>query len=105
MKKKILILSSIVLIIGSCTDETIQGNGNKVNSASIDNTLPSKNPEIVYSMQSSPKLMVFDRIICENSIFVLDLSFKEASELMIPREIYEEALREVERMNEPSEKR
>lgn len=105
MKKFHLIpsLFLFVVFIGSCTDDFITGNNmDKTDISSGYNVLPNDSLEIKYSMQSNPELMVADRIICNNSVFVLDLSLEEASELMIPKETYENALKQVEILNKTS---
>lgn len=101
MKKNIFIACIILFISGSCTDELIQDNTvNQEEILSNNNSSQSDNLEAKYNMQSNPELMVADRIICVNSVFTLDLSLEESSELMIPKEIYEEALKQVEILNQ-----
>jgi len=101
MKKNIFIICIILLIAGACTDEVFQDNN--VDQEEIlfsNNSSQNENLEVKYNMQSNPELMVADRIVCVKSVFILDLSLEESSELMIPKEVYEEALKQVENLNQ-----
>lgn len=60
--------------------------------------------ELKYRMQSDKELLLADRIICKNSVFVLDLSEEEAEALQIPTEMYRKYVQHVEKLNSKSEK-
>jgi hypothetical protein len=104
MKVKLIFLAisvfSIVVSISSCTDEMDNYNkGINIDDTAEYNKVPSDSLEFKYSMQSNSELMVLDRIICKNSVYVLDMTSQEASELMIPIEVYQEAVKRVEFLN------
>lgn len=60
--------------------------------------------ELKYKMQSDKELLLSDRIICKNSVFILDLSEEEAETLQIPAEMYRRCVQYVEELNNKSEK-
>lgn len=96
----------LALFLSSCKDDEIftptVANGEKIDSTSTMGSLPADSLGIKYSMQSNPELILSDRIICKNSKFVLDLSPKEASELLISNEVYQKYAKIVEDMNKAS---
>lgn len=104
--KKIYILISVIIVlvfIGSCNDDFAYNDNKEI----IDNLSGCNIPytdslEIKYIMQSNPELILSDRIIYKNSTFILDLSLEEATELMIPIEIYNETLNKITMLNEKS---
>jgi len=55
--------------------------------------------ETLFKMQSNADLMLSDRIILKNSVYVLDMSEKEASELHISPELYHKYVEAVKGMN------
>lgn len=59
--------------------------------------------EMKYKMQTDLELILTDRIICKNSVFVLDLSEEEAETLQIPAEMYRRCLQHVEELNSKPE--
>lgn len=95
--KLCILICSIYFI--SCTDDMIKTEGIENNASSEYNVLPTDSLQIKYDMQSNFELMVADRIIYKNSSFVLDLSSEEASQLMIPKDVYQEAIKKVEMLN------
>lgn len=107
--KKIYILSILLSLsfLSSCKDDEIlaptAANSGKIDSTSTIGSLPSDSLGIKYSMQSNPELILSDRIVYKNSKFVLDLSSEEASELLIPDEVYQKYAKIAEKMNKETE--
>lgn len=105
---KIFILSFWVslLSIVSCRDEALDVD--RVNNVPSDSTVmvgkaPSDSLQIKHTMQSNPELILADRIIYKDSMFVLDLSQKEAAELHISNETYQKYVELAEMMNKDVE--
>ncbi len=102
MKPKNIILYVTLLLLGlaSCRQDYLNDDYNK-ELENEGNTQKQLQDSLVaiFTIQSSPELLLADRIICKNSIFILDLTAKEAEELHIPDDLYQEYLRKAEEMN------
>lgn len=109
MKTKIIYSTLIMLSLFcmvACTDRDIPNIN--IENSSIEQSDKEEyfvnDNELKYKMQSDKELLLVDRIICKNSVFILDLSEEEAETLQIPTEMYRRCIQYVEELNNKSEK-
>lgn len=102
MKTRIIYMISIFfafLSLISCmndelhTQEIIGTDENSIVEVSADSL------ELKYKMQSSSELILADRLIYKDNAYQLDLSWEEASQLGVPRDVYQEFVRNIEKIN------
>ncbi len=94
-----------IILIASCADNDIlpdksfNGNAAEVDSTKTVGELPEDSLNIKYMMQTNSDLIISDRIIYKNSIYVLDLSLEEAKQLSISDKMYQKYVEIVSNMN------
>lgn len=93
MKTKKIILGSVLFasVFFSCVDKEIPLEDIKASPSFEAGSLNVEKDSlrIQNELQSDSELMILDRIIYKNSVYILDLSAEEAADLDIPNEIYE----------------
>jgi len=104
MNKKCILFSILsICFISSCIDDEIpnidHAKSYKDSSSVTRILLSSDSIAIKHDMQSNPELILADRIIYKNSMYVLDLSAKDASDLLIPEKTYQKYVKKVDEMN------
>lgn len=103
--KKITQTLMFIILIASCADNDIlpdkpfNGNAAEVDSIRTVGELPEDSLNIKYMMQTNSDLIISDRIIYKNSIYVLDLSLEEAKQLSISDDMYQKYIEIVSNMN------
>ncbi len=100
-----LIMSSLFCMV-ACTDKDIPNiniENSSIEQSDKEQSFVNDN-ELKHKMQSDKELLLADRIICKNSVFILDLSEEEAETLQIPTEMYRRCIQYVEELNNKSEK-
>ena len=80
-------------------DKPFNGNAAEVDSIRTVGELPEDSLNIKYMMQTNSDLIISDRIIYKNSIYVLDLSLEEAKQLSISDKMYQKYVEIVSNMN------
>lgn len=102
MKTKMIYIIGVCFVffsLTSCTDE--ESHTQKIEEIDENGVvkMSADNMEIKYKMQSSPELILADRLIYRDDTYQLDLSWEEASQLGVSRDVYQEFVRNVEEIN------
>jgi hypothetical protein len=79
------------------TQEIVEAEENGIIEMSADSLV------IKYKTQSSPELILADRLIYKNDTYQLDLSWEEASQLGVPKDVYQEFVGNIEKINSTPE--
>lgn len=88
----------------SCRDEEVLNitKNEKINKDGIVE-MSADSLEIKYQMQSNSEMILADRLIHKNDVYILDLSWEEASQLGISKDLYQEFSRNVDELNSSPE--
>ena len=92
------ILLTTVVCISGCVEDQLMDKVDILSSPEVEGTV-ADDLEVMFKLQSDPELILSDRIIFKNSMFILDISPKEARELMIPDDLYQKYVKQVEDIN------
>lgn len=102
MKQLFITLSLLCIGLSACTDDYKGEHDPNLGVEDEPTTVVNTDLEVLHSMQTDKNMMISSMIIQDSKSgkFILDLSLHDAESLGISKEIYEEALKLTDRMNE-----